>query len=136
MKRAGILGLAIALTLGLAVPASQAAKAKKVDSEVEVEGWYYPPPEYHWTLVGDVHAKTNKCEKGREVTILGLDSATDDGVVQGTVTTDGTGDWEFDIQDLDFKPYHAAEVERKKIIKANGKKIVCKADRSPALYND
>jgi hypothetical protein len=136
MKRAVVLGLAIVLTLGLAVPASQAAKSKKVASEVEVEGWHYPPPDYDWTLVGDVHAKKNKCEKGRTVTILGLDSETDDGSAQGTVTTDETGDWEFNLSEVDFTAYHAAEVERKKITKANGKKIVCKADRSPALFND
>jgi hypothetical protein len=136
MKRAGILGLTIALTLGLGVSASQAAKAKKIESEVEFEGWYYPPPEFDFTLVGDVASRKNKCEKGRTVTILGLEDETDDGIPEGSASTDQTGDFEFNAEENSAFEWHAAEVERRKITKPNGKKLVCKADRSPAFFVD
>jgi hypothetical protein len=135
MKRAGILSLAIVLTLGLAVTASQAAKAKKVDSEVEVDGWKFPPPNFDFTLVGDVYSKKNKCEKGRAITVYAYDQPTDEPVEVGTATTDRTGDWELEPIDPGANNYHSASVARKKIGHGD-KKLICKADESPLLLTD
>jgi hypothetical protein len=51
----------------LAVSASHAAKAKKVDSLVEIDAWYYPPPDEDWTLFGDVHARKSKSQPSPDV---------------------------------------------------------------------
>jgi hypothetical protein len=126
MKRAGVLGAAIVLTLGLAVPASQAAKAKKIASEVEISGLSIPGSTV--LMVGDVHSRKPKCERKRDVTVF-----FDDGSGRETLastTTDRTGDWEIvpgPFADGDY----VAEVDSKKITKGD-KKIVCKADASPA----
>jgi hypothetical protein len=134
MKRAGTLGLAIVLTLGLAVTASHAAKAKKVASEVEVSGWHFEGGSGP-TFVGDVHSKKSKCERARAVTVYGYDDPTDDPTEVGTTTTDGTGDWEFNPPDIAPNNYHSASVDRKKLGRGD-KKLICKADESPLLLTD
>jgi hypothetical protein len=126
MKRAGALGLAIVLTLALGATASQAAKAKKIASEVEISGLYIPPASSLY-MVGDVHSRKPKCERKRDVTVF-----FDDGSGRETLasaTTDRTGDWEIVPGPLSDGDY-IAEVASKKITKGN-KKIVCKADSSP-----
>jgi hypothetical protein len=133
MKRVGTLGLAIVLTLGLAVTASHAAKAKKVASEVEASGWNFASGEF--TLIGDVHSKKSKCEKGRAVTVYAYNQPTDDPTEVGTTTTDGTGGWELHPPDMAPNNYHSASVDRKKIGRGD-KKLVCKADESPLLLTD
>jgi hypothetical protein len=92
MKRAGILGLAIVLTLGLGVSASQAAKTKKIATEAEVEG-IRDADGGMITFVGDVHSLRSKCEKRRDVTVVYNGPEPDPHFV-GTATTDKTGDWE------------------------------------------
>ena len=130
MKRAGILGLAIVLSLGIATGVSQAAKTKFA-SEVEISGLYIPPAS-SLHMVGDVHSRKPKCERKRDVTVF-----FDDGSGRETLasaTTDRTGDWDIlpgPLADGDY----VAEVDSKKITKRN-KKIVCKADSSPAFIFD
>jgi hypothetical protein len=134
MKRAGTLSLAIVLTLGLAVTASHAAKAKRVASEVEVSGWHFLAGDA--TFVGDVHSKKSKCEKGRAITVYAYDDPTDDPTEVGTTATDGTGDWELDPPDMGVpNNYHSASVDRKKVRRGD-KKLICKADESPLLLTD
>jgi hypothetical protein len=130
MKRAGILGLAIVLTLGLAVSASQAAKAKKVASEVEVDG-YYPPPDYEFAFVGDVFARQNKCERNRTVTLYYDESGKAENV--GVDVTDRTGDWTIAPNLIGSDDPFYAVVDRK-VVRKGDKKIVCKADTSPRVF--
>jgi hypothetical protein len=135
MKRAGILGLAIVLTLGLAVSASQAAKPKKIKTEAEVEGIRNVDVGGMITFFGDVHSLRSKCEKRRDVTVVYNGPEPDPHFV-GTATTDETGDWELtrDISGLSEGNY-AVEVARKKFKKGD-KKLVCKATTSPDKFID
>jgi hypothetical protein len=134
MKRPGVLGLAIVLTFGLAVSASQAAKTKKVASLIEIEGTEFVfKGTGSATFFGDVHSEKNKCERGREVTLRNTEPPPGVPEVQGTVNTDHTGDWELEVplDDLSGGPY-VAEVARKKI-KRDDWKLVCKAAASGPL---
>jgi hypothetical protein len=129
MKRAGILGLAIVLTLGLAATASQAAKVKKAKTEAELEG-VRPVTSPSITFFGDVHSKKSKCEKKRDVTVVYNGPEKDPRFV-GSTKTDATGDWELtrDVTGLSEGDY-AVEVKRKKLQKG-GKDLICKAATSP-----
>lgn len=125
MRRAGILGLALAVTIALGVSLSQAAKAKRVLSQVEISGRHYPPPDFDFHLAGDVHASKNKCERNRAITLyLGNE-------VVGTDTTDRTGDWLIGFVPVAGGQY-VAEVDRKRIGRGD-KKLICTADSSPAF---
>jgi hypothetical protein len=132
MKRAGILGLAIVLMLGLAVTASQASKTKtkKVNSEVDIDAWYFPPPDYDFSFIGNVYSKKAKCVPNRTVTVFFTGGGGHELV--GTTTTDSTGDWQL-FEDSPSIGDHEAEVEKKKINR-RGKKLVCKADVSPTFF--
>jgi hypothetical protein len=124
MKRAGILGLAIVLTLGLGLPASQAAKTKKVASEVDIDGFRPGPPAF--TFVGNVYAKKPKCVRNRTVTVFRTEGGTHELV--GTSTSDETGDWE--LADSAGSGDYEVEVAKRKVKKGD-KKLICKADVSP-----
>ena len=130
MKRAGILALAILLTLGLATSSSQAAKPKKGKTEGEIEGYrdlVGPGAEFF----GDVHSKRSKCEKRREVTLYAPN-----GAVMGTETTDATGDWALDIGPAAIvRGNYVLEVARKRV-GSGGKKLVCRAATSPPRFFD
>jgi hypothetical protein len=132
MKRAGILGLAIVLTLGLMAGTTQASskKAKKVATEAEVEGIRDAGVGGQITFYGDVHSRRSKCEKGRDVTVVYNGPFPGPHFV-GTAKTDQTGDWELtrSISGLSEGDY-AVEVDRK-TIKKGDKKLVCKATTSP-----
>jgi hypothetical protein len=128
VARAAALGLAIVLTLGVVVTASQAAKTKKVATEGEVEGFRYPGGELEF--YGDVHSRKSKCEKGREVTLLYHGPQPVDDPVVGTDVTDGTGDWEVRSPEFALEGNYAVEVARKKVGRGD-KKLVCKATVSP-----
>jgi hypothetical protein len=131
-RRAAITSLAIVLTLGLAVGASQAAKAKKVKSEVEIAGHNFGnEPPFPYTFVGDVHSAKSKCERSRTVHLF---ETTDGGhELLGTLTTDRTGDWELILgSDPAGGDSFQADEDRKKL-ERNGRKLVCKADVSPTL---
>jgi hypothetical protein len=128
MRRAGILGVAIVLVLGLAVGSSQAAKAKKVASSVDIDGFANEP---EFSFVGNVYAKKAKCVRNREVTVFFTDEGAHDPV--GTTTTDQTGDWVFPAETLEIGDYEA-EVAKKRVGKGE-KKLVCKAGVSPTFDN-
>jgi hypothetical protein len=121
VKRTALLGLAVALAFGIDV-APAAAKAKKVESVVEIDGW--GPPNTYDGFVGDVHSRKPKCERNRLVTLYY------EGTEAGTDTTDETGDWEIEVVFIGDDPYFVT-VDRK-VIKKGGKKLVCKADTSPS----
>jgi hypothetical protein len=121
VRRTLLIALAATLVPGLAGGTAQAANAKKIVSHVEIE-WYVGGGD-PFSLIGDVHAKTSKCERRRKVTLeVG-------GQVVGTDTTDRTGDWSIPT-DLDFKEPFVASVA-KKAIGSGDKKLVCKAADSP-----
>jgi hypothetical protein len=127
MKRAGILGLAVALSFGLAAGPAH-AKAKKVDSVVEIDGW--GPPATYDRFVGDVHSRKPKCERNRAVTMYYEEPGAD--LVVGAGVTDETGDWT--IQPVfagEDDPYYVI-VDRKKV-GTGKKKLVCKEDTSPSV---
>jgi hypothetical protein len=130
LKRAGILGIALVLTLGLAVAPSQAAKPKKAKTEAEIEGFRDlsgPSAEFF----GDVHSKKSKCEKGREATLYAPN-----GSVMGTETTDATGDWALDVGPVAvLQGNYVLEVLRKRVGSGN-RKLVCKAATSPPVFID
>jgi hypothetical protein len=130
MKRLGILCLAVALSVGLAAGTAHAAKAKKVVSEVDIDGIDQPPPEFLVTFVGNVYAKKAKCVRNRTVTVYYTEAGVHE--LLGTATTDATGDWQFEPDTSPVGTYEA-EVSRKKV-KKRGKKIVCKPAASPAWY--
>jgi hypothetical protein len=142
-KRAGVIGLAIVLSLGLAVSAGYGAKGKKIASEVEVDGWYYDS-DGAFIAAGDVHSRKPKCEKGRRVTVFRSDAPFDEppaegeGVEVGEVTTDKTGDWEFNVEPKGgITPnWLTASVARKKVTTGSGKKLTCKADKAPVRSSD
>ena len=134
MRRIAI-GCAVALlAVGLLATQGLAAKGKKMKSEVQLEGVKFlnsPPREIY---LGDVHAKKNKCERNRHVTVY---YDTDDGpgesfVPVGDDTTDRTGDFEVVLELIgDEDPYYAAVDKRQ--IGSGKKKLVCKADESPEI---
>jgi poly(3-hydroxybutyrate) depolymerase len=130
MRRAGLLCVAVALSLGLAAGTTHAAKAKKVASQVDIDGINQPPPDFHVTFVGNVYSKKAKCVRNREVTIYYTEGGGHELV--GTATTDATGDWQLDPDSTPSGNYEA-EVARKRVKKA-GKKLVCKAAVSPSWY--
>jgi hypothetical protein len=127
-SRTALILLATGLVLGLAVGTTQAAKAKKVATKVEIElGINTGMGTVRF--LGDVHSQKSKCEKGRQVAIVYRGPEPGFGVV-ATTTTDRTGDWELTPSQVDAPdgPY-TAEASRKKIKKGE-KKVVCKAATS------
>lgn len=130
MKRLGVLCLAVVLSLGLAAGTAHAAKAKKVVSEVDIDGWHQAPPEFLVTFVGNVYAKKAKCVRNRQVSIYYTEGGVHEFV--GTTTTDRTGDWRLTPDSTPSGDYEA-EVARKKV-KKGGKKLVCKSAVSPTWY--
>jgi hypothetical protein len=126
MKRAAILGLVSVLTLGLAATTSH-AKAKRVASEVEIDG--IGPPTTYDSWVGDVHSSKPKCERNRTVTVYYEEGGEPED--QGTDTTDRTGDWVIPILFVGDDPYYA--VVDRKVIKKGDKKTICKGDTSPRV---
>jgi hypothetical protein len=130
MTRAGAVGVAVVLTLGLAVGPTQAAKPKKVKTEAEVEGVRFFPGGLS-EVFGDVHSKRSKCEKGRKVRLVFVGPKPVGDQLIGTATTDGTGDWAVDTSGsaIPQGPY-VAEVERRRV-GSGGKKLTCKGTTSP-----
>jgi hypothetical protein len=129
MKRAGILGLAVALMLGMAITASHAANTKKIATEAEVEGIRFPT-DTEIEFFGDVHSLKSKCEKGRDVTLVYNGPNKADHFV-GTDTTDETGDWEVRHGESGLAAGNYAVEVAKKTFKKHGRKFVCKATTSP-----
>jgi len=127
MKQAGVLGLAIVLALGVAAGVSQAAKAKKAKTEIEIEEIRFVSGAYEF--FGDVHSKKPKCEKGRDVTLVHLGPPPAPEPVLGTDTTDATGDWEIPPSTVHAGKY-VVEVARKRTGKGD-KKLICKPATSP-----
>jgi hypothetical protein len=123
LTRLGISLLVSALALGLAAGPVYAGKAKKVRSQVEIE--WFDGAGAQVVMFGDVHSKTNKCERKREVTL------TVSGMLLGTDTTDRTGDWGIPT-DLDFNDPFVASVEKRTIGRSD-KKLVCKSAESPPI---
>jgi hypothetical protein len=130
MKRAGTLGVAIALTLSLAVTPSFATKPKKVKTEAEVEGVRFFPGGLS-EFFGDVHSRKSKCEKGRDVRLVFAGQKPIGDPLIGTAKTDRTGDWVVDTSGFAIQqgPY-VAEVERKRV-GSGAKKLTCKGTTSP-----
>jgi len=127
MKRAGILGLTIALIAGLAIAGPAMGKAKKIESEVEIDGW--GPPTTYDKFVGDVHSRKPKCERNRTVTLYYEEPGFTKNV--GSDVTDETGDWSIEPLVFGDDPYYVT-VDRKKVGKGK-KKLVCKEDTSPSV---
>jgi hypothetical protein len=125
MKRAGILGLAIVLIAGLAIASPATGKAKRITSEVEIDG--LGPPTTYNSFVGDVHSRKSKCERNRTVTLYYEEAGQTEQL--GSDTTDETGDWVLPIVVIGDDPYYVV-VDRKKVGKGD-KKLICKADTSP-----
>jgi hypothetical protein len=132
MKRAGILGVAMILTLGLVAGTTHAAKPKKVPSEVDFYGIDFPPPDMQLQFVGNVYAKKAKCVRNRSVTIFGTPKGETTREAIATTTTDKTGDWRIHPDPSPVGTYEA-EVAKKKV-KKNGKKLICKPDISPSFF--
>lgn len=124
MARPTLTVLAAALVLALAAGTTQAAKAKKVETQVEIELARYTGMGTALFL-GDVHSRKSKCERAREVTLVHMTVG-----AAAATRTDGTGDWEL-TPSMSEAPegFYTAEVARKKIKKGD-KKIVCKAATS------
>jgi hypothetical protein len=127
MKRFGTLCSALVLSLGLAAGTTHAAKAKKVASEVDMDGIVQEPL---LNFVGNVYAKEAKCVRNRTVTIYHTEGGAHEFI--GIATTDETGDWKLEPEMTPAGDYEA-EVAKKKVRK-KGKKLVCKADVSPTWY--
>ena len=127
MKAAGLVVSMAVLITGLAIAGPAMGKAKKVESEVEIDG--FGPPTTYDSFVGDVHSRKPKCERNRTVTLYYEEGGTPDNI--GTDTTDETGDWEMQVLVPGDDPYYVT-VDRKKVGKGD-KKIVCKGDTSPSV---
>ncbi len=132
-RRTQIVAVSLLVAVGIAAPATEAAKSKRFASEVEVSGANFGnEPPFEQRVVGDVHSKKPKCERNREVSLYITPSGGERELV-GTATTDRTGDWEVLTNsafsgDASFD----ATVTRLKLSRP-GKDIVCKADESPPL---
>ena len=135
MKRTAGLLLAIVLTLGGVAGTSQAAKGKKVKTEVEIEGVTYLDAPPRAVYFGDVHALKSKCERRRHVTVYyDNDPGPGDDIVEvGEDTTDRTGDFEVSVELIGESAYHAI-VDKRKVGKAE-KRLVCKKATSPPFYD-
>jgi hypothetical protein len=116
------------LALGVASGTTQAAKTKKVASEVDIDG---VDQQGQVTFIGNVYAKKAKCVPNRTVTILFTEDGGTTPEPVGTVTSDATGDWRF-VPDSSPPGDYQAEVAKKKF-KKHGKKLVCKPDISPSF---
>jgi hypothetical protein len=127
IQRKSVMALVMALTLGLAVGTSQAAKTKKLVSNIEIEGL---APNTAFTFIGDVHSRKNKCERNRTVTLYYNVGGEFEDV--GTTTTDRTGDWEISPNLVGDTAFYAAVEKRK--IGAGDRKLVCKAADSPQFF--
>jgi hypothetical protein len=134
MKRAGILGLVMVLTLALGTAPTQAKpKRIKVDSAVTIEG-YDDDVFSAVTFFGKVSAEKPKCARKRRVD---LEQITDD-LHAGSDKSDAGGDWEitFDGNDIPAGDFQATVVKRKIKRKRNGrvkKVFICKQAVSPVF---
>jgi hypothetical protein len=127
MRRALILVPVALLTVAVAAAPSQAAKAKKLASKVEIEAL---EPNADFNFIGDVHSRKNKCERNR--TVILYYSVGGDFENVGTTTTDRTGDWELSPNLFGDDAFYAAVEKRK--IGVGDKKLVCKAADSPQFF--
>jgi hypothetical protein len=135
MRITALTCLTAALALGLAVGGAHAAKAKKVQTKIEIEGSEFREPPPTQVYFGDVHAKKNKCERNRHVTVY---YDTEDGPGEdfqpiGEDDTDHTGDFEVGVGLIGDDAYYAT-VDKKRIGQGD-KKVVCKGAQS-ALFFD
>jgi hypothetical protein len=131
VKRLAILALMVLLASGVAGGSAHAAKAKKVSSEVDIDGYYFPPPNFDFAFLGNVYSKKPKCVRNRTVTISFTQKGETSPELLGTTTTDKTGDWTFDVASSPTGDY-VAEVAKRRVGK-KGKRFVCKADVSPVF---
>jgi hypothetical protein len=137
LKRAAILGLAVALTLVLGVAATQAKPNKvKVDSTVSIEG-FDAPKEPDVTFFGNVTAGKAKCVRNRTVKLRQVSKGLD----AGSDKTDAAGDWAVTFNGSAVPPGDfQATVKKRKIVKRrNGevkKVFICKKAISPIFSVD
>jgi hypothetical protein len=130
MRCLGVWGLAVVLTLGLAVSASQASKAKRVKTKAEIEETRFVSGALEF--FGDVHSRKPRCEKERDVTLIHRGPPPAAEPVVGIDTTDATGDWEITPSTV-FAGAYVIEVNRKRVGRGD-KKLVCKAATSPEFF--
>jgi hypothetical protein len=134
MKRAGILSLAIVLTLGLGVAATQAKPNKvKVDSAVVIED-FEAETKPDVTFFGNVTAEKRKCVRNRKVKLRQL---TDD-LDAGSDKTNAAGDWAVTFNGFQIPPgdFQATVTKRKIKKKKDGevkKVFICKKAVSPVF---
>lgn len=131
--RAALTGLALIFVVAFWAPTTVGAKAKRIASEVEIDAFDVPPPDFDFTFVGDVHSKKSKCERNREVSVFFTEGGANDFV--GSTTTDHTGDWELVHESVNDASEYTAEVARKKTGK-RGNRLICKADSSTYFVPD
>jgi hypothetical protein len=130
VKRTAVICSALLATFGIA-PVGEAAKAKKVATEIEIEGVRPNFSVNTYTFVGDVHAAKTKCEKRRSVTLryAGPDPAFD----VDEVKTDRTGDFEITASTTELEGGdYVAVVDRRKL-KQGDRKLTCRAATSEPL---
>jgi hypothetical protein len=134
MKRAGILGLALLLTIALGTAATQAKKKKKVRvaAQVSLTIQYPPPPEPE--MSGEVTSAKPKCERNRTIKVTFVPQAGGPETAFGTATSDGDGSWRLPHDVLTpgkWGDYRATATKRK--IRKKRKVIVCKSAVSPTF---
>jgi hypothetical protein len=129
MRLAGILGLAILLTLGLAVSSSQAVKKTKVESTVTIDSFD------SGALLGQVTSQRPKCVRNRTVEIHRIDPG--EPTSFGTTKTQDDGSWSLTLDPLPPGEYQATVERNKRKKKTNGalrKIIVCKSAVSGSFH--
>jgi hypothetical protein len=127
VKRAGILGLAIVLSLGVvAAPAQAKVKKVKVATEVFIDDFEVGMTTV--TFFGHLECRKAKCLKRRTVHLENVDEDID----VGSDKTDAAGNWEITFDQLTAPPgnFQATADKKKYKKKRHGKvvkKIICKA---------
>ena len=127
MKRAGILGLAIVLTIALGVGMTQAKKHKvKVDTAVSFSDDYdYDDATGTVTVFGEVRSPKPKCRRHRTVHLRQVDQGLD----AGSGVTDQQGNWEASFSGIGpiDEGFFQATAEKRRIEKKH--KITVQAGR-------
>jgi hypothetical protein len=134
MRRAGILGLAIIATLGLAVAGTQAAKPKKVKvrTDATVDPKPTNSPTTGFVIHGEISSGKGRCVRGRTVELHRILFDKDE--VVGTDEAAADGSWEVDVGGLLWQTDYYALAERTKHRKKHKRKLICKTGRSPNTY--
>lgn len=129
MKRAGILGLAVVLTLGLVAGPAQAKKRVKVTTQISITDLQESPEGFVFS--GEVTAAKPRCERSRAVELLYVGGSEPFSITR--TSSEPGGHWEANAGNVIALGDYQATVDRKRI-KKKRKILICRASVSPFFH--